>query len=117
MESIISEYAKSLGGTLGLVLPDHIDTDGETRRPIEDSSEYPNTNDQRSLALRLNSSFSVLHDPIMEEPPWSQESVFKSYVKSATKGEFLLKRQVEEEGVLYLRTYFHGAINWTEPLF
>jgi len=62
------------------------------------------TNDLREASL------SAL-DPV-REAGWSQESLFQSYIRSATKGEFLLKREVEEEGISYLRTYFHGGIDW-----
>ncbi len=54
-------------------------------------------------------------DPIREKG-WTKERLFKAYIHSATKGEFLLKREVEEEGISYLRTYFHGGIDWRASL-
>ncbi|WZN66109.1 hypothetical protein HKI87_14g76720 [Chloropicon roscoffensis] len=106
---IVSEYAKGLVERERGEIQGDGSGEGEAAHPGEGVADM-----QARTAVVLEGRNLSSLDPILDEG-WTKETLFKSYLRSASKGEFLLKREVEEEGIVYLRTYFHGEIDWSRP--
>ena len=90
---IVSEYAK------GLVERERGEIQGDGSGEVEAAHPGEGVADmQARTAVVLEGRNLSSLDPILDEG-WTKETLFKSYLRSASKGEFLLKREVEEEGI------------------
>ena len=98
---IVSEYAKKLAGRAGLGAAGGGGASGDDEE-VPAAAAHPG---EEMMGARVSSASGfdagenlTRIDPIQEEG-WTKEVLFRSYLHSVSKGEFLLKRQVEEDGV------------------
>ena len=103
---IVSEYAKR-NGMMTM----------EEKDVYDDNDVYDEDSSQVIMAAAVVAKNNVSDVDPIHDKGWSKDVLFDSYLNSATKGEFLLKRQVEEDGITYLRTYFHGGLDWTNETY